>query len=102
TDPGRDFFAASVEKTLRAVFHEVRLHGTGDGNMFFAASDRPEMKLGAFPSLSTVASDCREQVATARESNWQTKPEDGIVLTDDYNPLEYYDAANRETIRRAL
>jgi len=24
------------------------------------------------------------------------------VLTDDYNPVEFYDAANREVIRRNL
>ena len=26
----------------------------------------------------------------------------GIVLRDDYNPVEYYDAANRERFRREL
>jgi hypothetical protein len=26
----------------------------------------------------------------------------GIVLTDDYNPVEYYDAANRENLRKQL
>ena len=29
-------------------------------------------------------------------------PQHGIVLTDDYNPVEFYDAANREDIRRGL
>jgi len=27
-------------------------------------------------------------------------PQSGIVLTDDYNPVEYYDAANREEYRK--
>jgi len=31
-----------------------------------------------------------------------TPPEDGIVLTDDYNPAEFYDAWNRENLRRNL
>jgi hypothetical protein len=26
----------------------------------------------------------------------------GVVLTDDYNPVEFYDARNRETLRRQL
>jgi hypothetical protein len=26
----------------------------------------------------------------------------GIVLTDDYNPVEYHDASNRESFRRGL
>jgi hypothetical protein len=29
-------------------------------------------------------------------------PNAGIVLTDDFNPVEFYDAANREQHRRAL
>jgi len=32
----------------------------------------------------------------------QTHPDHGIVLTDDYNPVEFYDAPNREDIRRRL
>jgi hypothetical protein len=26
----------------------------------------------------------------------------GQILTDDYNPVEFYDAANRESLRRYL
>jgi hypothetical protein len=28
--------------------------------------------------------------------------EHGQILTDDYNPVDYYDAANREQLRRLL
>jgi hypothetical protein len=31
-----------------------------------------------------------------------TIPEHGRILTDDFNPAEYFDARNREAIRRAL
>ncbi len=31
-----------------------------------------------------------------------TIPEHGRVLTDNYNPAEFYDARNREEIRRRL
>jgi hypothetical protein len=26
----------------------------------------------------------------------------GMVMTDDYNPIEYHDAAHRETTRKGL
>ena len=32
----------------------------------------------------------------------EPNPQSGIVLTDDYNPVEFYDAANREHMRRML
>jgi hypothetical protein len=31
-----------------------------------------------------------------------TNPDAGIVLTDDFNPVEFYDAPNRERTRRSL
>jgi hypothetical protein len=31
-----------------------------------------------------------------------TPPQSGRILTDDYNPVEFYDAPNREAIRRRL
>ena len=71
--------------------------------MFFVASDRPELQLAAFPPITEVPDGItRESVETARRSNIQVPREDGIVLTDDYNPLEYFDAANREALRHIL
>jgi hypothetical protein len=32
----------------------------------------------------------------------ETNPQQGRVLTDDYNPVDFYDAANREKMRRYL
>jgi hypothetical protein len=45
---------------------------------------------------------CRKQVAEAFAHTPLPDPRSGIVLTDDYNPVEYYDAANREIVRRRL
>ncbi len=103
-DPGKDFFAASLDKTLRAVFRSVRIHGTGVGlcNLYFAASDEPDLKLGSLPPLATIAEPCRDDVERARAIELTTEPAHGIVLTDDYNPVEYYDAANREMLRKNL
>ena len=102
---GRDFFAASVGQTLQKVFRQVRICGTEESgvvNMFFAASDQPEMNLGSFPNIEEVPAACREAVEHARASDLQIEPGHGIVLTDDYNPLEYFDAPNREEMRRNL
>jgi hypothetical protein len=40
----------------------------------------------------------KDAFATLREPNL----DHGLVLTDDYNPVEFYDAANRESLRRNL
>ena len=103
-DPGRDFFATSLDKTLRAVFKSVVVHGDGVGlaNMYYAASDRPDMQLHNLPPLSEVIEYCRDDVDHARAIILTPDPAHGIVLTDDYNPVEYYDAANREQLRLQL
>lgn len=103
-NPGRDFFPASLDKTLRSVFRSVTIHGTGVdiANIYFAASDQAEMKLGELPPLADVAEFCRDNVASARAIALTTDPAHGIILTDDYNPVEYYDAQNREELRKRL
>lgn len=102
TRPGEDFLAASLDKTLRSVFHSVRIHGPDRDNMFFVASDQPQLEWRNAPDLSEVLASCRQQVQDACNSVVKTDPAHGLVLTDDYNPVEYYDAANREEIRRNL
>ena len=37
-EPGKNFFAASLYKTLNEVFASVKMHDSGRGNLFFAAS----------------------------------------------------------------
>jgi spermidine synthase len=105
TGQGKDFFAASLDKTLKAVFHSVRIHGADKdniGNLFFVASDQPEMTMRSSPNFSEVHESCRQKVQDACATILKTDPAHGLVLTDDYNPVEYYDAANREQIRRNL
>jgi predicted membrane-bound spermidine synthase len=103
-DPGKDFFASSLDKTLRAEFHNVTIHGTGLGlgNMYYAASAGPDMPLHTMPALTNVIEFCRDDVDHARAITLTTDAAHGIVLTDDYNPVEYYDAANRENLRKQL
>ena len=100
--PGRDFFLSSLDKTLHAVFKNVNIHASGNGNVFFAASQR-ELKLQLRPDRKFPAgSDLQFEFDAATSLAPPPNPSAGIVLTDDYNPVEFYDAANREQHRRTL
>jgi len=100
--PGRDFFAASLDKTLKSVFRSVRIHSAGTGNVFFVGSDQSELVAGNEPDFGQVHPSCREQARYTFANIVETNPGHGRVLTDDYNPVEFYDAANREATRRRL
>ncbi len=101
-EEGKDFFAASLDETLRSVFPGVRLHSNGRGAVFFAATDRPDPVFVHEPDLSEVHPGVRDEIQAALRSHLETTPSHGRVLTDDYNPVEFYDARHRETIRRHL
>jgi hypothetical protein len=98
----RDYFAASLTRTLKAVFPSVRIYTSGDGGFFYVAGDRAPLDFVHPPDLAgvhpAVLSDTRASYAGLVE----TEPGHGRVLTDDFNPAEFYDARNRETIRRHL
>jgi spermidine synthase len=100
--PGRDFFTASLDKTLRAVFRSVRIHASGNGNVFYVASDRPDLEISSMPDFDRVHESCRSEARAAFHGVVRADPESGIVLLDDYNPVEFYDAASREEHRRRL
>jgi spermidine synthase len=99
---GRDFFVASLNRTLKAAFPSVRLHTSGDGGMFFVASDRPTLDFVHSPDLSSVHPHVLRDTESTYTGVVDTVPDHGRVLTDDYNPAEFYDAHNREDIRRRL
>jgi spermidine synthase len=102
-NPGTDFLGASLEKTLSSVFHSVRIHTEGEGaNVFFVASERAEMEVLRAPDLEQVPSIVRGRTKAAFARIIQSNPNHGIVLTDNYNPVEFYDAANREELRKRL
>jgi len=101
--PGRDFYGASLDKTLRHVFRSVRLHATGSGNVYFVASDRDPLEIVRKPDFSGVPTPgLRYELQRAFAGTMRANPERGLVLRDDYNPVEVFDALNRETIRREL
>jgi spermidine synthase len=99
---GRDFFPASLHKTLRSVFKHVRLHSTGHGAVFFAAADHPLDQFLRPPDLENIHPEAEAEVQAAFRNLVDTDPDHGMVLTDDYNPVEFYDAHHREEIRRNL
>jgi spermidine synthase len=100
--PRHDYFGASLDQTLKSVFRSVRIHALSGGNVFFVASDRPELAIVHALDFSGVHDRARSQVEGAFQSLVAANPRQGRVLTDDYNPVEFYDAANREVIRRNL
>lgn len=101
-EEGRDFFASSLNRTLKAVFADVRLHSVARGAVFFAASDHPIPTFAKEPDLAEVHPDVRPEVEALLHSHLDASPDHGLVLTDNYNPVEFYDARNREQIRRRL
>ena len=101
-DPGRDFFAASLNNTLKAVFQSVRIHNGGDGALFFVASPGSTLEFAHKPNLNVIHPDAVDKARETYNNMADTYPEHGIVLTDNYNPAEFYDARNREELRRRL
>jgi spermidine synthase len=97
-----EFFAASLYKTLTNVFISVRIHAGRNGNTLFVASARSPLTFVHRPDLSQVYAGCLGLVQDAFTTTREVDPDKGRVLTDDFNPVEFYDAANRESLRRAL
>lgn len=101
-DDGRDFLTASIHKTLRSVFPSVRIHASGNGNIFFVASGRSQLEIVHPPDFTQVHPSLELAARSAFDGIRSVDPAHGRVLTDDFNPVEYYDAPNRETWRRQL
>lgn len=104
----KDFLVASVQKTLRAVFPNVRIHcdignlaNANFVNVCFVAAPGP-LNLHRPASFDSVHPFVRQQVTAAFSQIVEADPAHGIVLTDDYNPVDYFDAHNREKERWAI
>ena len=99
--PGKNFFVSSLHKTLSAVFPSVEIHATGNGNVFFVASTQTKLQLQPV-DIADAHYEVSREVAQCLASNPAPDPRAGLVLTDDYNPVDFYDAQNREEHRRSL
>jgi len=105
-EPGREFLVASLEKTLKAVFRNVRVHRNrsevGVLNAFFVASDQPELVMAESKEWEHVHPSVQGAVRATLDGVVSANPNAGVVLRDRYNPIEYYDAVNREELRRRM
>ncbi len=70
--------------------------------MLFVASPRPQLNLLQAPDFARINASVRRSVEIAFDRIVESDPNHGIVLTDDFNPTDYYDAVNRERFRRDL
>ena len=102
--PGHDFFTTSLYKTLTNVFRSVRIHTATGGNTFYVASERAELEMVHTPDITRVhkfvADMAQRAYAGAIEpgrdyAGLSLHLENGRVLTDDFNPVDFYDARNR-------
>lgn len=101
-EEGRDFFAASLNKTLKSVFKAVHMHTSNRGAVFFAASDRTAPGFAHPPDFAGIHPMALPDTEAVFGNEVDTPPDHGRLLTDDFNPVEFYDASNREEIRRRL
>jgi spermidine synthase len=101
-DPTRNYFTASLDKTLRSVFKSVKIHAAGNGNLFFVAGNQAALARHREPDFEKVHQQARNNVQRAFARELTVNASEGILLTDNYNPVDYYDAANREEWRKSL
>lgn len=105
------YMTASVVKTLKTIFDHVELYPTFDvmpnngvGNLILMSYNGQTRTLHN-PRLTTLEIHPRLDQAIRAHLGTRfdfpvTTP--AIVLTDDYNPIDFYDSWLRESIRRGL
>ena len=73
-----------------------------DGAVFFVATDHAEPEFAHPPDLAGVHPDALATTEAAMIRRVEVPPGHGRVLTDDHNPVDFYDARNREELRKRL
>lgn len=101
-DSKHDFLAASLQQTLKSVFKSVRVHNGDSEALFFVASDRPELTMVRPQSVETVHPSLQHAAEFTYATTMEMRSGHGRILTDDFNPAEFFDAHNREMMRREL
>lgn len=91
------FIAKALNETLRAVFPEVHSYSMGDATFFLAINGH-----SLSPNFDTqdIHPAVFKTVLEGLKSECYIPP--GRLLTDNFNPVEFYDAAAREDFRRRL
>ncbi len=105
------FMTASVVRTVKSVFKTVAVHpvfspeeGEGWGNMAVVAYNYPFAPFNPeagrpFPVHSLAAEGVRRFLGTAFSFSNDV---DAVILSDDYNPIDVYDAWLKENIRKNI
>ena len=105
------FMTASVVKTVQAVFDQVEVYPTyevasnqGIGNLILVAYQGKPRQLQSARLKSIDIHPRLEKSVRAQLGARFTFPAGtpAIVLTDDYNPIDFYDSWLREYIRNGL
>jgi spermidine synthase len=107
----RGFMTASVIKTVQAVFGQVQTHPVfasqapdASGNLVIIAHDGPARPLdakllNAFPVHPLAAAGVQQGMQQTYRFPAGTP---AILLTDDYNPIDFYDLELKEKVRRTI
>lgn len=103
---------SSVVRTLRTVFDVVEIHptfdasvaGPGFGNVVVIAYDGPPRPVRPHDlSREPVHRLAAESVTGILGREWMLPPEaPGTILTDEFNPIDFFDRRTRERVRAAI
>jgi hypothetical protein len=105
------YMTASVIKTLRAAFDQVdvfpafeqKKSATGVGNIALMAYQGPARKLQIDRTRFHTHASVQGTVFGNLGQKFEFPPgTPAIVLTDDYNPIDFYDGWLRETVRNMI
>jgi spermidine synthase len=94
-------YVASVQRTLSSVFDSVRMFDSRVGSIFFVASAAP-LEFRDWPKMDGFPEAIQKQVRRTLANPYPHSLEGGVLLTDDFNPVEILDAPNRERLRRGI
>ena len=89
-------------RVVRRVQTPPYMHFLADANGHTVIEIYTNPTADPVPDYAAMHPAVSEQVRDAFRTLRETDPTHGRVLTDDFNPVEFYDAKNRENIRRTL
>ena len=107
---GNSYMTASIVKTLKEVFDQVEIYPTADlakadgGNLaVIAYQGEPRQPDFSWIDRFEISHYAREDVLTNLGRRFEFPAgTPAIVLTDDYNPVEFFDAGLKEFVRKDI
>lgn len=102
TEPGEDVFLASLLRTMRSVFQHVRVYISPDGNVFLVGKDSESLEFAGDPQIAEIPEKIQERIVQTLANADREERDNGMILRDDFNPIEFYDAAYRARAREKL